>query len=220
MIPALTGLSSNIPVKTTEWSRITDYWAAPYIPMVPFSLFKNCQWFEESHLFSFETFVMDLPKLRNSLNKHDLWNDSWIQIVHCLIFFWGGDAWAQLIVEASISHSHTHTISMTPLDEWSARRIPTQQTQETNIHSLNEIRSLDPSNREATELRLTPHGCRHRPFFKILPPELSFHLLKFMICHLFSKYFSTFFYVSRCPFIVSKSNLWVLWGPVPRQSAD
>ena len=52
-------------------------------------------------------------------------------------------------------------------DEWSARRRGrylnnTQHTQETNIHALRVIRTRDPSNQAAADLRLRSRGHRHR----------------------------------------------------------
>jgi hypothetical protein len=40
----------------------------------------------------------------------------------------------------------------------SQRPLPTQQTQETNIHSLSGIRICDPSHRTAADLCFRPHG--------------------------------------------------------------
>jgi len=72
----------------------------------------------------------------------------------------------RLIVE--ISRSHTHTADKTPLNECSAghrSRYPhnTQQTQGTNIHTLSGIRTLDPRNQAAADLRFRPHSHRERP---------------------------------------------------------
>ena len=75
---------------------------------------------------------------------------------------WGLD---RLIVEVSRSHTirHTHTLGRTPLNEWSARRRGrylhhTQQTQEANNHGLSGIRTRNPTNRVAADLRLRPKG--------------------------------------------------------------
>ena len=40
----------------------------------------------------------------------------------------------------------------------SQKPLPTQQTQETSIYALSGIRTRDPSNRAAADLRLRPHG--------------------------------------------------------------
>ena len=66
--------------------------------------------------------------------------------------------------------THTHTHNMSPLNELSAchkGRYPhnTQQTQETNIHALSGIRSLNPSIQTAAELSLRPHSDRYRPHY-------------------------------------------------------
>jgi hypothetical protein len=52
------------------------------------------------------------------------------------------------------------------------------ETQETNIHALSGIRTLDPSNQAAADLRLRPHGYRGRlyqwysTFFVRVPPDI------------------------------------------------
>jgi hypothetical protein len=61
---------------------------------------------------------------------------------------------------------HTHTHGRTPLDEWSARRRGLylhRTTQHTNIHAPSMIRTRDPSNQAAADLRLRPcgHWDRH-----------------------------------------------------------
>ena len=62
---------------------------------------------------------------------------------------------------------HIYKHGRTPLDEWSAcssRRYlhNTQQTQQTNIHVLSEIRTPGPSNRASAEPRRRPRGHRQR----------------------------------------------------------
>jgi hypothetical protein len=59
----------------------------------------------------------------------------------------------QLRVQVSGSHTIRHTVGRNSLNEWSARRTGrylhnTQQTQDTNIHSVSEIRTRDPSNQQ------------------------------------------------------------------------
>jgi hypothetical protein len=57
--------------------------------------------------------------------------------------------------------SHIQTHGRTPLDERSARRrclYLHRTTQQTNIHAPSGIRTRDPSNRAAADLRLTPRG--------------------------------------------------------------
>jgi hypothetical protein len=44
----------------------------------------------------------------------------------------------------------------------SHRQLHMQQTQQTNIHALREIRIRDPGNRAAADLCLRPQGQRHR----------------------------------------------------------
>jgi hypothetical protein len=58
-----------------------------------------------------------------------------------------------------ITHIQTH--DMTPLDEWSACRRDLclhRTTQQTNIHAPTGIRTRDPSNQAAADLRLRPRG--------------------------------------------------------------
>jgi hypothetical protein len=64
-----------------------------------------------------------------------------------------------------ITHIQTH--SRTPLDEWSARRRDLYlhrtgqhniEIQETNIHAPSGIRTRDPSNQAAADVRLRPRG--------------------------------------------------------------
>jgi hypothetical protein len=66
------------------------------------------------------------------------------------------------IVEVSISLTDTHSRwdSSERVISSSQRLLPTQQTQETNIHSLSGIQTHDPSNQTAEYLRLTTHGHR------------------------------------------------------------
>jgi len=45
----------------------------------------------------------------------------------------------------------------------------TQQKQETNIHAYSEIRTRDPSNHAAAELRLRSHGHLLLPRSSIIP---------------------------------------------------
>jgi len=59
---------------------------------------------------------------------------------------------------------------MNPLNELSARHKGrylhnTQQTQETNIHALNGIRSFNPNNQAAADLNLRPHNDRYWPHY-------------------------------------------------------
>jgi hypothetical protein len=57
--------------------------------------------------------------------------------------------------------TYTKTHDRTPLDEWSARRRGLylhRRTQQTNIHAASGIRSRDPSNQPAADLRLRPRG--------------------------------------------------------------
>jgi hypothetical protein len=57
----------------------------------------------------------------------------------------------RLIVEVFRDHRHT-TIGRTPLDEGSARRRDnTQHLQQTDIHTLSEIRTRNPSKRVAED---------------------------------------------------------------------
>jgi hypothetical protein len=60
--------------------------------------------------------------------------------------------------------THIQTRGRTPLDEWSARRRglylhrTTQHINTTNIHVPSGIRTRDPSNQAAADLRLRPRG--------------------------------------------------------------
>jgi hypothetical protein len=62
------------------------------------------------------------------------------------------------------SHSVTHTLARTPLDEGLARRRDfcylrnTQHSQETDIHAPGGIRTRDPNKQTAADLRLTRRG--------------------------------------------------------------
>ena len=61
------------------------------------------------------------------------------------------------------THTHTHTSGRTPLNKWSACRRShyvhtTQQTHETKIRDFSGIRTIDPSNPAAADLRLRLHG--------------------------------------------------------------
>jgi hypothetical protein len=75
-------------------------------------------------------------------------------------------ALGRFILTVSRSHTirHTHTYDRTPLNEWSVRRrghylYNTQQ----DIHALSRIRTCDPSNQLASDLRLRPHAHRDQP---------------------------------------------------------
>jgi len=57
------------------------------------------------------------------------------------------------------THAHTHTHTERVISP-SQRRLPKQQTQQTNFHALRDIRTRDPSNQASTELRLRPHCHR------------------------------------------------------------
>jgi hypothetical protein len=54
--------------------------------------------------------------------------------------------------------------------------LPAQHTQETNIHALSWIRTRDPSNREAADLRLRPHGHRDPEVLIFLYSNFSVNL--------------------------------------------
>ena len=63
----------------------------------------------------------------------------------------------------SVTHTHTHSLGRTPLNEGSSRRSVlymhnTQHWQETDIHAPGGIRILCPSRRAAADLRLRPRG--------------------------------------------------------------
>jgi len=66
---------------------------------------------------------------------------------------------AQLVfgrLSVQISTSHSHTVGMSPLNEWSVRHISrylhnTQQKQQTDIHVLSGIRTHDPCTRAAAD---------------------------------------------------------------------
>jgi hypothetical protein len=68
----------------------------------------------------------------------------------------------------SLDHTQTHTtVGRTPLDEGSARRrdlylTTHKHSQETNIQAPGGIRTHDPSQRSATDLRFRPRGHWHR----------------------------------------------------------
>jgi hypothetical protein len=70
----------------------------------------------------------------------------------------------RLIVEVPISLTDTNSRwdSSEQVISSSQRPLPTQQTQQANIHSVSGIQTHDPSNRTAEDLRLTRHGHRRR----------------------------------------------------------
>ena len=70
------------------------------------------------------------------------------------------------------SRSESHTLGGTPPDERSTfhtgvNLLSTPQTQETNIIAPSGIRTRDPSNWAATELRLRPQGHGDRPSLNV-----------------------------------------------------
>jgi hypothetical protein len=81
------------------------------------------------------------------------------------------------VVKVSRSHTHTHTHTHTHSRQYSSEcvmilsqrplTIP-HKTQQTNIHTLSEIRTLSHGNRAAADQRLRPHGHRDRPFLILL----------------------------------------------------
>jgi hypothetical protein len=68
------------------------------------------------------------------------------------------------------THTHTHTHIRQDSSEQvissSQRLLPTQQTQEVKIYSLGGIRTRDPINPAAPDLRFRPHG--HREWRRML----------------------------------------------------
>jgi hypothetical protein len=60
--------------------------------------------------------------------------------------------------------THTHTHIRQDVSEraisLSQRPLHTQQTEETHIHALSGIRTPDPINQAATDVRFRPHGHR------------------------------------------------------------
>ena len=60
------------------------------------------------------------------------------------------------------THKYTRYNSSERVISSSHRPLPTQQTQEINIYTLSGIRTQNPSNRSATDLRLRPHDHRNR----------------------------------------------------------
>ena len=75
-----------------------------------------------------------------------------------------------LIVDVSKSYTIRHKPGRAVLNEWSARgRVRyLRNIQYMNIHILSEIRTRDPSNQVALDLRLRPHG--HRDSLPQHPP--------------------------------------------------
>jgi hypothetical protein len=66
-----------------------------------------------------------------------------------------------------ITHMGVYTLGRTPLDEGSAHRrgfylYNKQHSQETNLHAPGGLRTRNPSNLTATDVRLTPLGHRNR----------------------------------------------------------
>jgi hypothetical protein len=105
------------------------------------------------------------------------------------ILFW--DAQPNSLLRSLYHTQNINALSMAPLDEQSARRIRTQQTQKTIIHAYNGIRTLDLSNQEAANLCHIPHGCCHRPFLNTLPHNYSFHLLTDDLSFIFKIFFDS-----------------------------
>ena len=75
-------------------------------------------------------------------------------------------------IDTPPTHTHTHTdthrAGRTPLNNWSARRggrylHNTKQTQGKNIHGLSGLRTRDPLNQAAIDLRITAQGQRDQP---------------------------------------------------------
>jgi hypothetical protein len=71
------------------------------------------------------------------------------------------------LFEVSKSHTlrHTHPVGILWTSDQlvaEAATYTTQQTQETNFHALSGIRTRDPSNRAAADVRCIPHGYRDR----------------------------------------------------------
>jgi hypothetical protein len=94
-------------------------------------------------------------------------------------------ALGRLVVDVSTSHTIRHTQTRYDSSERvispSQRPLTAQHSKntETNIHALNGIRTRDPSNRAAAELRVRPHGKSHRPV-NILADQS--HFSKFFSC--------------------------------------
>jgi len=74
--------------------------------------------------------------------------------------------WSHSMTRARAStHTQTHTLGRTPLDEGSARRrrlYKTQHLQTTNTHAPGWIRTRSPSKQAAADLSLRPCGHRDR----------------------------------------------------------
>jgi hypothetical protein len=100
-----------------------------------------------------------------------------LQNMHKLHFFVrqqsksGLDRRVEVTRSLTIRHTHRHTHTPTPthtgrnsLNEWTDSRYlhNMQQTRETNIHALNGMWNLDPSNLAAADLRLRPQGHQNR----------------------------------------------------------
>jgi hypothetical protein len=109
------------------------------------------------------TFMCRLSKYLGAATS---WNTTGLSrpVMGLLLFLWRNSRNRTLASSFGVSRSHTiRHMSMrahcrTPLNERSARRTgryihSTQQIQETNIHALSGIRTRDPSNRGAADLR-------------------------------------------------------------------
>jgi len=74
----------------------------------------------------------------------------------------------------------THTLVWTLVDEASVRRrdlyLITQHSQETDNHATGEIRTRDPSKREAADLSLSPRGQQDRLIPKLKITFLNLNL--------------------------------------------
>jgi hypothetical protein len=124
------------------------------------------------HILLFVTYTFPQPNLRIKINFYT-WFTSEISVVKGITIFYGATTNSgprpHHCRNFAITLRHT-TVVRTSLNEWPARGrgryIPnTQSSQDTNIHALISIRTRDPSNRAAADLRLRPHGHRDQLYF-------------------------------------------------------
>jgi hypothetical protein len=99
---------------------------------------------------------------------------SFYAIIFCFLFLMYCFCSAAVSIMSRPPHCRGFTITLrratpdgTP-NEWSARRTVrylhhTQETQDTNIHTLSRIRTLDPSNTATSDPHLKPHCHWDRP---------------------------------------------------------
>jgi hypothetical protein len=135
-----------------------------------------------THVRTFLISVLDREKISALCSYHFnspllcYWTECWVVLKvtlkksHCLFLCPCScrisvaqlrNSWLGRLVLSCLDHTqlqtHTHTNTGSSLNEWSARRW-LHNTQQTNIHSLSEIRTHNLINRAAADLRIRQHS--------------------------------------------------------------